>query len=110
TTRDAAPEAFPSRPLEVSRPLPAGDHLVELPLLGAEEMEVVRRHALAEGLARQAAALEFLDRLAQGGGDARQARGIVAVAAQDLRRLHPVTDAVQAGGDRRGVRDVRIGV
>src|ERR1700730_17088716 len=66
-----------SRPLEVSRPLPARHHFVELPLLGAENVEIMRCHALPEGFARQAAALEFVDRLAQGGRNARQTGGIV---------------------------------
>src|SRR6185295_3308338 len=88
--------ASSSRPLKIPRPLPAGHHLVELPLLGAEEMKIVLGHILAEGSTGELAALQLLDRLAQGGRDARQLLGRVEIPLKDLRRLDPLGDAVQA--------------
>jgi hypothetical protein len=84
--------------LEISSPFPAGHHLVELPLLGAQEVEVVLEHVLAERLLRHVAPLQLGDRLPQRAGDLRQLGGGVEVSLKDLRRLAPVADAVEPGG------------
>src|SRR5512132_91997 len=61
-----------SDPLEEARALPAGDDLVELPLLGAQVVEVVVHDGVAEGGARERAPLQVRDRLAESRRYARQ--------------------------------------
>src|SRR5687767_15862262 len=98
------------RPLEIPSPFPAGHHLVELPLLGAQEVEVVLEHVFAERLFRHPAPFQLGDRLPQRAGYLRQLGGGVEVSLKNLRRLDPVADAVEPGGEGGGIEDVGIGV
>src|ERR687888_26578 len=100
----------PSRPLEEARPFPAGHCFVELALLRREEVQVVLDHIRAEGRARQLTALQLAYRLAQRARHLRQIGGLIDVPLEDGRRLDPVLDAVQAGGDRGRVGQVRVRV
>src|SRR5512142_2789084 len=72
------PESLPmSTPLEKPSPLPARHDLVELALLGPQEVEVMGDDLLAESLFRERALLEKLDRLSQAPGHAPKGlRGI----------------------------------
>src|SRR5512140_694069 len=63
--RATFPFSLMSCPFEEARPLPGRDDLVELPLLGPQEMEVVLEHGVAERLARKGALLEERGRVAQ---------------------------------------------
>src|SRR5438552_16454469 len=76
-----------SASLEEARPFPARDHLVELALLGPQEMEVMRDDLLAERLPRHPARLEERDRLAQAPRDPRQLARRVDVPLEGRRRL-----------------------
>src|SRR5262245_57684056 len=99
-----------SDPLEVARQLPVGHDLVERLLLEPRAVQVVVDDALAEGGARDFRALELGDRLAQGLGHLRQRRVLVSVALVGLGRLQVARDPVQPRGDRRGEREIWIGV
>src|SRR6059058_6586499 len=84
-----------SCPLEVPPPFPRRHRLVELPLLGAREVDEVLDHLGAEVLAEERRALELRGRLRQRAGHLRQALGLVDV---------PVN---MGGGSRRRARPSR---
>src|SRR5262245_15195338 len=98
------------RSLEVALALPRSHHLVELALLGLEKVQVMLHHIGTEALAGELAPLELGDRLAQRGGHAWQIARCIDIALEDRRRLDLVGYSIQAGRDRRGVGDIRVGV
>src|SRR5204863_4846208 len=49
--------------LEIAPPLPIGHGVIELPLLGAEKVQIVIDHVLAEGAAREGALGQRVNRL-----------------------------------------------
>src|SRR5438067_507311 len=100
----------PSCHLEVAPPLPVRHGRVEFPLLGAEEVEIVIDHLLAERLPRPGALGERADRLAQRVRHLRQLRRRVDVAVERGRRLDVVLDAVESRGERRGEGEIDVRV
>src|SRR3954471_3291729 len=65
----------------------------------------------AERLGRDVARLEELDRLDECGRDpAYVLRRVIGVAPVGRARIDPVLDAVETGGDGRGVGEVRVAV
>src|SRR5262245_17868309 len=82
-----------SASLEKPLPFPARDDLVELALLGPQEVEVVLDDVLAERLLREAARLEQTDRFAQASRYPRQLPGRVDVAPEGRRRLDAPRDS-----------------
>src|SRR4051812_27798538 len=98
-----------SATLEEALPLPAGDDLVEDALLGAPVVEVVLDDIVTEASARDRARVERGDRLAQRRREALRVR-LVRVPLDRRRRLEPLLDPVEAGGDQRREREVRVHV
>src|SRR5919198_3540893 len=96
--------------LEKSLPLVAGHRLIEQPLFSSGVVEVVVDDLVAERRPCHGRALELVDRLAQRRGNASEALVCVRVALEHRRRLAPVLDSLQAGGDHRRERQVRIRV
>src|SRR5438093_9463201 len=99
-----------SCPLEVPPPFPRRHRLVELPLLGAREVDEVLDHLGAEGLAEERRALELRGRLRQRAGHLRQALGLVDVGREQRRRLEAARQPVEAGREGGGEDEVGIGV
>src|SRR5437588_2648394 len=107
----AVPPACPRLDaLEVAGQFPAGDRPVERLLLEPGGVQVVLDDAVAERLAGDLAPLQLHDRLAQRPGDPRDPLRFVGVPLEHRGRVELPLDAPQAGGDRRGERQVGIGV
>src|SRR5262245_38046586 len=95
--------------LEHPLALVAGDDLVEEPLLRARVVQVVVDDLVAERGARHRSRLERGRRLAQARREARDV-GLVRVALERRLELEALLDAVQARGEQRGEREVRVRV
>src|SRR3954464_14498196 len=104
-TRGRAPSATLEQPLA----LVAGDDLVEQPLLRARVVEVVVDDVVAERAPRERSLLERRDRLAQRRREPLRVR-LVGVALERRRRLEPLLDPVDPGGEQRREREVRVDV
>src|SRR5438105_12329409 len=74
------PSPFRSSHLEIPSPLPVRHRGIELPLFGAEEVQVVLDHVVAERLTGERARLEGGDRFVERVRDVRQLAGLVDVA------------------------------
>src|SRR3954452_18032734 len=98
-----------SQPLEAAEALPVGDRRLERFELDVGVVEVVRDALVAERVAGDVARAEELGRLAQGGRHARLVRQ-VGVALEGGLELEVAVDPVQAAGDQRGDREVRVDV
>src|SRR5438046_1782578 len=94
---------------EESLAFPAGDDLVEQPLLGVTVVQVVVDDLVAERGARDMPLLERGDRLAQ---RRREALGIrlVGVPLERRRQLELLLDPVQPRRKQRGEREVRVDI
>src|SRR3954468_8561716 len=99
----------PSQPLEAAEALPVGDGRLERLELDMGVVEVVRDDLVAEGVADDVARAEELGRLAQRRWDARLVRQVGVALERRLERELAV-DAVQAAGDERGDREIRVDV
>src|SRR5690348_2157944 len=95
--------------LEHALALVAGHRFVEQLLLGARVVEVVVDHLVAEQPARDVARLEPVDRFAQGVREACYI-GLVRVAFERRLELELLLDPMEAGGQERGEREVRVRV
>src|SRR6185312_12248537 len=93
SARFAAGPVTGSGPLEIALALPVGDVPIEEPLLGPRVVEVVVDDLVAEGRPGDAALLQRRDRLPQ-----------------RRREAQLVLDPVDAGGDHRREREVRVDV
>src|SRR5438874_5900453 len=94
---------------EESLPFPAGDDLVEEPLLGAAVVQVVLDDLVAERGARDVPLLERRDRLAQRRREALGVR-LVGVPLERRRQLELLLDPVQPSREERGEREVWVHV
>src|SRR5258706_12397841 len=99
-----------SDPFEVSLALPVRDGLVIGRGLGAIEVSVVFDDVLAEGALGELARGEELDRLGKRPRHVLAVLRHIDVADEPLRRLGLARDALQAGGERGGKREVRIAI
>src|ERR1700761_6968763 len=89
--------------------LPAGDRLVEEPLLGAAVVQIVVDDLVAERAAGERAFLQGADRVAQGRGGPRGI-GLVAVPLERGRQLELVFETCEPGGEQRREGEVGIDV
>src|SRR6266550_1677184 len=94
---------------EQALPFPAGDDLIEEPLLGAAVVQVVVDDLVAERGARNVPLFERRDRLAQ---RRREALGIrlVGVPLERRRQLELLLDPVQPRREQCGEREVRVDI
>src|SRR4051794_18398400 len=100
---------MPLDDLEVALELPPGHGLLELPALPVAGADVVVDELLAEELSRLLRLRELLRRRAERAGEGLRLR-VVAVPRSLRRQGELLFDAVEAGGDRGGHRDVRVHV
>ena len=98
------------KPLEPSHALPVGHRRLERGQLDVGRVDVVRDDLVAEGGAGHDAGGEQVPGVAQRGRQARLVVGQVGVARVGRLELETVLDAVQAGGDDRAQRQVRVEV
>src|SRR6266576_3648821 len=82
---------------------------IEQPLLRVRVVQVMVNHVVAEQRSRDGAAFEPLDRLPQRVRKALDV-GLVRVALERRPELELLLDPVQAGGEERCKREVRVGV
>ena len=100
-----------SRPLQEAPPLPRGDRLVELALLGAREVHADARRRRRRRRSRNSAdaSNSAIASASVAGTRGSSSRG-VHVAAKHRRRFDVFRHPVEPGGERRGEREVRIGI
>src|SRR5581483_6797330 len=99
-----------SNPLKISLPLPVRHRKVVSILLRPEEVRVVLDHVFPEHALRELARSELFRRLAERIRHPREIARRIHVAAEMLRRLDLVFDAVEPGRERRGECQIRIHV
>src|SRR5947208_4981381 len=96
--------------LEHAPTLVVGDDPLVVLLLVPSVVQVVLVHRLAEGLLGELAALPELEGLLQARWKRFRLGGLVGVADELWPRVELVFDAVEPGGQQRGVAEVRIHV
>src|SRR5437763_5450108 len=89
--------------------LVAGYDFVVEPLLDTTVVQIVVDHLVAEGGPRDRSAIERIDRVSQRGREPLGIR-LVRVALERRRQLESLLEAVQACGDHRREREVRVDV
>src|SRR5688572_23393247 len=96
--------------LEVAIKLPAGDRAVVDGLFATGGVQVMLHDDVAERGAGGLAGLQAGGRLTEAQGDPGEILGLVRVAGERCWRLQLLLDAVEAGRDRGGERQVRVHV